>query len=256
MKKRVFLLSIIGFCLVLFAGCSIQNFVLGLKKKSPGLANVSFMVPKNWKYVKLNDYISKYYHNDETMSLLYKNMSEKADLKFLGYMCKESADANICIFRMNRKKYEDVIEQKLKDSYDFAKGIIGKSGGGYGLKTDSNGIVRWETPGEITYFFIDKKYVYQLDLVILTENIGKTPFGGWYDAGVISRRINESIKFKTHGFIDGFVDGLFIVIKAPAHIINKDIRVFAAANNGFSYILAFVLGIAAFLVLIFKLLLS
>lgn len=254
MKKHVFLSAIIGVCLVILSGCGIQNFVLGLKKKSPGLVNVSFRIPKNWKSIRLDEYIEKYYLGDEEFSSMIKVMEEKFDLKFCGYMCKESPLANITMFRVDKEKFEKFNNCVINDSYDYAKRIEGESGGGRGLKKDKNGITRWEGSGEVTYYSINKKYLYWVNLVVLTDNIGKTPFGGWYDSELIGEKINESIKFNSHGFTHGLIDGFFIIIKAPAHLINRDVRVFATANNGFSYILAFVLGILAFLVIILMLL--
>ncbi|MBQ9207466.1 MAG: hypothetical protein IJ158_12265 [Treponema sp.] len=63
-------------------------------------------------------------------------------------------------------------------------------------------------------------------------------------------KISESLKFGTHGIIDGFIDGAFVLIKAPVHLFFKDVRIFATANNGFSYILGVILGLAGLLALI------
>ena len=177
----------------------------------------------------------------------FESLKKFTDLKIKSYAYNKDYESYILFAQFNLKKLSKVMKKNITNASDFYK-LLGtneirvkeQSLNGIDVVSEESGY------GKISHYAIKGNQCFFVVISIPhRENfkifgLGKDP----------EDKISESLKFGTHGIIDGFIDGAFVLIKAPVHLFFKDVRIFATANNGFSYILGVILGLAGLLALI------
>lgn len=75
-------------------------------------------------------------------------------------------------------------------------------------------------------------------------------FTGDLDENEVLDIMTKSTKFGANGIIKGVIDGVLFPVKGIIHLFNKEVRFFATSNNGFTYILGFIVGVILLLIIL------
>ena len=258
MRKNVKAVSIIILLAlqgVLFTSCSnfIQNAFMGYTKKSPGSVNVSFVVPKNWKYMNVDKFWTKVFGSDSEEADTIRDFFVKTNGKFYAYVYKKAPGTFVYAARIDKNSIEELFKVKVYTGKDLAKifddTVISSK--------KMNGLLIYECRdmGSFTSYTVDGNDAYIVSVSMLASDLGSR-FGVELNPNAVFTDIVKSINFKVHGFFYGLYDGVLVLPKVIAKVLYHDIRIYATANNGISYIIGYILGLLIFFVLVFPKLFS
>ncbi len=259
MKRKILSAIFITLSLIFLISCKATT-------RSPGNANISFKLSKEWKQVSTNkiykymlgdssgliqfadqygDFNDKSFVEEYNYIKNYKKNEKKNGVKISGFIKKNKTfseyDINsfICIKCIKTSKIEKKLNTNIKNTDDYFVAIKGHSpeedSFARSFYVDNYKIIHYVDAASITeqLIFVDKKYAYII-IIEADDNFSNES---------TSNLVRSTLKINVHGIKDGFIDGLLFCLKAICNIFKKDIRFFAIANNGLTYMISFIVGL-------------